>query len=233
MSTAVGHPEHPTVTNGLRLRGVGGVLRMVSSTTLVFAALAIAPASAGATFPGHNGRIAWAYDSYVPHFNPADGINTLTSTGFQKAERRIVGCVDYAASDRPAGDQPSLYGSSCGAFWHVSWSADGQHLVWANVPYPGNRMNSTPAGREVLVLANKDGSGQTTIAHAGEIDSDPSFSPDGKQLLYVRSVNGGPGQIVTSDLTGSYVRQITTIPGRAPEFSPDGRRILFIKGYSA
>lgn len=174
-----------------------------------------APGRAAATFPGRPGRIAWALAANDPnyHVSPDYGILTVQPSG--RGERVLVSC----ATGDPNGDSPI----SCPQYSDVSYSADGTHLVWGL---------NTVAGQYELVVAAANGARRRVIAHPGEDEIEPSFSPRGDRLVYVRR-RAGVRQIVTSDLAGGHVRLVTTGPVGHPEFSPDGRRILFIHRYSA
>jgi len=68
-----------------------------------------------------------------------------------------------------------------------------------------------------------DGSGQVTIA-AG---TDPSWSPDGKQILFKSMDARGMLWISVVDVATRAVRRLTR--GVHPEWSPAGDRILFMR----
>src|SRR5262245_26276453 len=67
----------------------------------------------------------------------------------------------------------------------------------------------------------------------GPRDSQPRWSPDGKQLAFVRSTEKDgkpePPQLYLLDLSGGEPRAITSLPKGAgqPVWSPDGKRIAF------
>jgi dipeptidyl aminopeptidase/acylaminoacyl peptidase len=77
-----------------------------------------------------------------------------------------------------------------------------------------------------LWLVHSDGSGLRQLTASGNNDSEPSFSPDGKTLLFVSTRKGG-SQLWTLALGGGEPRQLTKFaPGLAgPVWSPDGRWI--------
>ena len=74
---------------------------------------------------------------------------------------------------------------------------------------------------------NIDGSGLHRVTSGGGIDREPEWSPDGKQLAFVRLANqtdyAGDIYIVNAD--GSGLRKLTS--GGEPSWSPDGTRLLY------
>ncbi|MEZ5938127.1 MAG: amidohydrolase family protein [Hyphomonadaceae bacterium] len=60
----------------------------------------------------------------------------------------------------------------------------------------------------------------------------PSWSRDGKRIVYVSWSDASLGQIKTVNANGRNVRSVTATPGhyRRPRFSPDGEMIVFEKG---
>jgi hypothetical protein len=106
--------------------------------------------------------------------------------------------------------------------WHrISYSPDGRRLAWDLLTRPGN---------EVIAFANADGHSVHLIDHgAGENDSQPTFSPRGDRIAYVRGDVGSEGQIVTSNLVGGDVRTVTTtVTGYARVWAPNGKTIVFV-----
>ena len=84
---------------------------------------------------------------------------------------------------------------------------------------------------------NADGTNVRQLTSNADFDSAPSWSPDGKRILFERAPAGTftPGtEAQEKDLyvmraDGTHVRRLTDSPGldEGPEFSPDGTKIAF------
>ena len=76
-----------------------------------------------------------------------------------------------------------------------------------------------------------DGSGLTQLTQNHFPDFDPSWSPDGSQIVFRRQ-RGGNDEIFVMASDGTEPRNLTREPAVdwGPEWSPDGRRIAFNSG---
>lgn len=79
-----------------------------------------------------------------------------------------------------------------------------------------------------LYIVNLDGTSQPKALTAKESASQPTWSPDGKQLAFVRPVDGKP-QIFVLSFDGGEPLQLTRFRYGAgnPKWSPDGKQLLF------
>jgi dipeptidyl aminopeptidase/acylaminoacyl peptidase len=90
-----------------------------------------------------------------------------------------------------------------------------------------------------LWLVAASGSEQPRRLTSGTRDQSPRWSPDGRQLAFVRSIDrdgrSQPGQIYLLSLDGGEARAITDLARGAggPLWSPDGKRIAFSSGTTA
>jgi Ca2+-binding RTX toxin-like protein len=78
-----------------------------------------------------------------------------------------------------------------------------------------------------IYVMNSDGSGQTPLSASGQ-DASPSWSPDGTQLVFERSVAGN-GEVFVMNADGTGQRNLTNNPAAdiEPAWSFDGTRIAF------
>jgi len=170
---------------------------------LVTAAVFALALPASATFPGKNGRIA-----FVGNVGPNGGdIFTMNSDGSD-----VQRLTTFAASG----------GAACCGFW----SPDGLQLVFA----------AQPAGAPTyqLWMMNADGTNQRPLLNdPNAYDQEPSFSPDGSQIIFTRFNAAFQGAIyrIQSDGTGltalADFSRDTDISDFDPVYSPDGETIAF------
>ncbi|HET9196574.1 MAG TPA: S9 family peptidase [Vicinamibacterales bacterium] len=108
-------------------------------------------------------------------------------------------------------------------------SADGSQVAFVRVT-ANEKTDAYDTDIWVVAADGRDSARQLT---RGTADSAPRWSPDGRQLAFVRSVQRDgrpqPPQLFVLALDGGEPRQITDIPRGAgnPVWSPDGRTIAF------
>ena len=111
------------------------------------------------------------------------------------------------------------------------WSPDGRRIAFTRArPHsqtgPGPCCDPTPAD---IYVMNADGSGTRKLTHSAGYNSEPAWSPDGRQIAF-RSTRNGNREIYVMNADGSNQRNLTRNPAQdsRPSWSPDGRRIAFI-----
>ncbi|MGH2570175.1 MAG: TolB family protein, partial [bacterium] len=147
------------------------------------------------------------YPEEVPRWHP-NGVDVL--------DYCYVPATMYAISTR-AGTPPRPLGSGV----MPAVSPDGRMLVYA-VQRPGEW------NFDILVRpVDGDSTEARDLIKTPTVDWWPSFSPDGKFLLYVSGSSGRDEVYVTTFPEPSTVWQISTNGGNLPRWRSDGREILF------
>lgn len=177
-------------------------------------ALTVMPREAGATFPGENGRIAFAS-------------NRTTGEG-----------VDNPTGDfeiftmNPDGTRLIQLTNNTDFDFAPDWSSNGRKIA-----FESDRDNFS----EIFVM-RADGKKQTRITTNPDFsfDRSPTFSPDGERIAFESNRVVGEGvdnpesdvEIFVQNLDGTGLEQLTHNDtrefDRQPDFSPDGEKISFV-----
>ncbi|KZV72657.1 tricorn protease N-terminal domain-containing protein [Peniophora sp. CONT] len=112
-----------------------------------------------------------------------------------------------------------------GAF-QPAWSSDGEWIAFGL----GNWFGSRASGTAYLYRVTSNGSYYEELTNGTYNAGFPSFSPDGRYLVY-REWDGenGPLGLRIMDLTDKSVQVLTTGWDNLPGWSPDGERIVFTR----
>ncbi len=116
------------------------------------------------------------------------------------------------------------------------FSRDGKKLVWrANYPKNAEEMarykslladNLTAPMKMEIVVADADGSNARTVTNFGCASFAPTFTPDGRKILFSSNKHACDSrqfELYLMNLDGSGLEQVTDFGGFTsfPEFSPD------------
>jgi Tol biopolymer transport system component len=128
------------------------------------------------------------------------------------------------------------------------FSRDGSRIAWrANHPETPQarkiysdllRDNLTSPMKMELFVANADGRNARQITAFNCASFAPTFTPDGKQILFSSNRHDCDGrrfELYLIDLDGTNLRELTNFGTFTsfPEFSPDGRKLAFVSDWKA
>jgi len=100
---------------------------------------------------------------------------------------------------------------------------------WAEVSPDGRNVVFETLGKLWVKPATGGTARRLTAAKDDAMELWPSWSRDGKSLVFVRWTDGGMGEIHVVGAGGGSSRKVTTTPSHyaEPRFSPDGKTIVF------
>jgi TolB protein len=128
------------------------------------------------------------------------------------------------------------------------FSPDGKMIAW-RAAYPKSAHDSAdyrellakklvrPSALEIWV-ANADGSNPRQVTNLGGANWAPSFTPDGKRIIFASNYedpHGGNFDLYLVNVDGSKLEKITTSVefDGFPMFSPDGRKLVWVSSRDA
>jgi Tol biopolymer transport system component len=89
-----------------------------------------------------------------------------------------------------------------------------------------------------LFVADADGTNAKQITNFGCASFAPTFTPDGKQLLFAsnkHACDSSKFELFLINLDGTGLKQVTNYGGFTsfPEYSPDGKKLVFVSDWKA
>lgn len=236
-------------------RGLPAMAGIVLATALALFLAGTRPGSAA--FPGANGRIAYIchpegseicvvnpdgsargyltqidrqgenFDERYPVWSPDGRRLAFVVIGFCTNEIYVMN-ADRTGLRRVLREQ----GGSAGMWTiqDVSWSPDGARLAVAKSFHEGRCPMQLPATVKQIFTIAVDGTGQRPITPGDphRRDLEPTWSPDGTQIAFVRELNVAVDHglnVVSPD--GASRRRLDSEGRGSPDWSPDGRHIAY------
>jgi len=143
---------------------------------------------------------------------------------------------------QPDGSHKRQITRSTGYDGGAAFSRDGSKLVWrANHPKTPETMtrykgllaeNLTAPMKMELMIADGDGKNARQITNYGCASFAPSFTPDGKKIIFSSNKNECDSrhfELFLINVDGTGLEQVTSFGGFTSfaEFSPDGKKLVF------
>lgn len=177
---------------------------LLASLALGFAAFVVT-APVKAAYPGAIGPLAYSKITVGETEAEYHGGLLVHGPRERQAPRQL--------SDEPGDGNPS-------------YSPDGRFVAFEGKRHTGEN----PSGTHIFVMES-DGSDIRRLTGGDFYDSNPSFSLNGKLVVFDRvAMSGGRTHIFSVSVNGSGLRQVTHGAGDDydPVFTPNGRRIVFV-----
>ena len=150
------------------------------------------------------------------------GMPTIDRQGYiAYVEEQGVGAAKVSTlyRIRPDGSGRQLIDQLNGYIYAPAWSADGQMLAYSK--------QSARQHPKIYIYDVKSGSHNLVVNVEGS-NLSPSFSPDGKKLIYSSTV-GGNADIYEMRLSDVDTKQLTTLPSTEvqPSYASDGQSFVY------
>ena len=148
-------------------------------------------------------------------------------------EAKIVFCIegDIFVSEDNATNRRQLTKNTVSSDHHPRWSPDGKRIVFYR--YMDKEDSKKRQISSELFIINADGTDIQRLTHNDISDKSPSWSPDGKKIVYQSKQTGRP-EVYVMELASGTITQLTGIEREedelasgVPDWSPDGTQIIY------
>jgi Tol biopolymer transport system component len=196
-------------------------------------------------FPGYDIFLATDDGKIEKRLTDAPGYDAEATVNFKTGQivytSKASGDLDLWTM-RPDGTQKKQLTKTTGYDGGPVFSRDGKKLVWrANYPKTPSEMdrykslladNLTAPMKMELMVADADGANAKQITNFGCASFAPTFTPDGKRILFAsnkQECDSRKFDLYLINIDGTELEQVTNFGGFTafPEFAPDGKTIVF------
>lgn len=150
------------------------------------------------------------------------GNSSLITLNRDGSGRRVVFDVDGKGLD------PELVKKGLAGAFQPAWSPDSQWLAFGL----GNWFQERARSKAVIMRVRRDGTGYEALTDGSIHSGFPSYSADGKEIVYRVWGEAEKGLRVV-DVETRQIRVLTTGYDNLPFWSPDGQRIVFTRKVDA
>ena len=159
-------------------------------------------------------KYEYRYTDVFPNFSE-DGKLVIT----EKALNSSIAIMDADGSNRKR-----IFNADSGAAFMPTWSPDGQ---WIAFGYGGYLQSRKTKGAKIM-LVKRDGTNAQDLTDGLPNSGFPSWSPDGKKIVY-RVWGGNDWGLRILNVEDRSVKVLTTEYDNLPFWSPDGKLISFTR----
>ena len=112
-------------------------------------------------------------------------------------------------------------------------SPDGKTIVFASDRAFKTAANGASEGSSDIWTVPVAGGEPTQLTHSNMDEFEPSWSPDGKQIVFVSGVGGSATSIQSIDVATGAQKELRRVGGAnrvdSPSWSPDGKHLAFVE----
>ena len=251
---ALNVPVHARSTRRWLTAGLGTIALASMAVTGWFLFGKPGPAASANVAHGHSGPIRltdnlkhdtnprWTKDGQIRFFRVGEDRKTealvMNADGSGQTVVKELANMDWGGHWSPDGSKVLFSKRGDDTTWYLA-NADGSDEI--ELPFKGGNMDWSPDLKQIVYQkvteANKnseifvytiDTRESVNVTNSPAFDADPSFSPDGKQIVFASGRDGNV-EIYLMNVDGSDVRRLTNHAAwdSHPFFSPDGTQIAF------
>jgi TolB protein len=112
---------------------------------------------------------------------------------------------------------------------HPDWSVDGQRIIYCSARDNPDQSNAPEGELYETYTVKTDGTGVKRITNDQGINTYPSFSHDGRHIVFRKIIAENNSEVFVMNADGSSLRNLTNNPAFDgwPRWSPDDSKIVF------